>query len=189
MAGIASRLLNKAMQSIERMGTEYIPANLASNQVVTLAGTVGAAAGIGGPVAGAVVGLTQLVTANFGEYFRLRAMETQMKAHMRLREAQMKAHMSLSRDRLIFGFVEKVGYLVITLLLAVLFRKALMAQLKKLNIPELARIIRSRWCQSCAERNEQDKKKSRDGNGNRNGKTNGREIDPAAESEYWTKCE
>lgn len=64
-----------------------------------------------------------------------------------------------------------------------------MAQVDKLDVNELLRAIRSWWCQSCAEPNEKDEKKSRDENGNRNGKTNGRGVDQAAESEDWMKCE
>lgn len=85
------------------MGSEYIPAALASNEMVTLAGTVSAAAGIGGPVADVVVGLAQLVTVFAGEYFRLRAIEAQMSLSREQDDIRLRGEDGLPRHHAIDG--------------------------------------------------------------------------------------
>lgn len=189
MAGIASRFLHNVIQSAshkvnllrkvtERTASEYLPAALLSDQVVKLTGTAGAAAAIGGPSAGVVAGVAQIVSADLGEFFRLRATQ-----------AQMEAQMSLLRYRMIFGFVENVSFLFIMLSLVVLFRKAFMALVRKLDVNEFMCTMRSWGGQPCASRNENEEKKNRDGNGDRNRNTEVGEIDGAAANEDWAKCE
>lgn len=144
MAQIASRLLYTAAQYGQSAGkgvswlreapvTALRPVS-ASKQAVTLAGPVAAATAIGGPVAGTVVGIAQVVSSNIADYFELRRMEVQLR---------------LARDKMIFDFIVTVTYVILALVLSVLFRNALMTQVRKLDVNELIRAVRSRRTCTC----------------------------------------